>query len=118
MVILIDALVDYPPEKVKGQARRHGTQWCHMVSDESLDELVEFAERLGLRREWLHRGHFNTTPGMRAKAVRMGAEEVTGRELVKRAMRLIQCVGCGHKEERVRIRMPCSKCGKKRGRAI
>lgn len=84
MTILVDDLTDYPETMVGSKAKKHGTRWCHMVSDASLDELHTFAARIGLRLEWGQRGHYDLTPGMREKAVRAGAEEVSSRDLVKR----------------------------------
>lgn len=65
--------------------RRLKSRWCHMMAD-SEAELIEFAERIGLRRSWIQypgtpRVHFDLTAGRRAAAVRNGAIEVTWREM-------------------------------------
>jgi len=86
-VILVDELTDYDIDFVKAPARKHGTRWCHLVSDTSHAELHAFATRLGLRREWFQRDHYDLTPGMRAKAVRLGAVEVKALELVQRMVK-------------------------------
>lgn len=53
-----------------------GKQWCHLVAD-SVDELHEFAARLGLRPEWFQRKtlypHYDVTTSVRARALRLGA---------------------------------------------
>ena len=57
--------------------------WSHMTAD-TIEELHAFAERLGLKRSYFQPGknpagllaHYDLSPGMRAKAVRMGAQEV------------------------------------------
>lgn len=65
-----------------------GKRWCHMVSDVGADELHTFARRLGLKREWSQERpkasahHYDLTEPRRAEAVRLGAAEVTQRELV------------------------------------
>jgi hypothetical protein len=64
--------------------------WSHLMAD-SLDELVEFAERLGLRRAWLQDKasgvHFDVTDPTRAEAIRLGAVPIRCRsELWKRVV--------------------------------
>ncbi|WP_137939910.1 DUF4031 domain-containing protein [Chitinivorax sp. B] len=53
-----------------------GRRWCHMVAD-SIDELHEFAKRLGLQRAWFQHEasypHYDVTVETRARALRMGA---------------------------------------------
>ncbi len=83
MTILVDQLRGYETKL------RHKT-WCHMVSDTSEAELHEFAARLGLKREWAQlrpkasAAHYDLVPTKRALAVKLGAVEVTGRELAIR----------------------------------
>lgn len=65
---------------------RNGGRWCHMMADSSA-ELRAFAVRLGLQPEWIQhpntaREHFDLTPQRRAAAVRLGAVEVSRRDLV------------------------------------
>jgi hypothetical protein len=71
--------------------RRHRSgEWCHMVTDESVEELHEFAARIGLKRESFQsvsRPHSHLRPSTQRLAVSMGAEEVGVRELVRRAVR-------------------------------
>lgn len=53
-----------------------GKLWCHMVAN-SLPELHEFAQRLGLRRAWFQSGsiypHYDVTMRVRDKALALGA---------------------------------------------
>lgn len=63
---------------------------CHLVAD-TPEELHAMAERLGLRREWFQDKpgfpHYDVSLGKRAEAVRLGAVEITGRQLVARSAR-------------------------------
>ena len=69
------------------------TDGTHLVSTDSLQELHEFARKIGLKRHWFQRGksgrhpHFDLWGGMLEKARRAGAERVTSKELVQRAFR-------------------------------
>ena len=84
MTILVDEIREYPVDWVKSAARKHGGRWCHLASDVSHEELHEFAAGLGLRREWFQGDHYDLTPGMRYRAIRAGAVETSGPELIKR----------------------------------
>lgn len=57
---------------------RNGHEWCHLWTDGTDAQLVEFARKIGMRPEWLQRSrrglvHFDLTPGRRAKAIAAGA---------------------------------------------
>lgn len=59
---------------------------CHLAAD-TLDELHEFAARLGMRREWFQPGrgrhpHYDLVKSRRDRAVALGAIEVSGRDLI------------------------------------
>jgi hypothetical protein len=63
--------------QAKRVGARHGHQWCHMFADQKdCDELHDTAKRIGLRREWFQRDHYDLVPTRRAHAVRLGAVEV------------------------------------------
>lgn len=64
--------------------RWRGRTWAHLVSDESYDELHEFAERLGLQREWFQGDHYDIPRDVRDRAIALGAVPVTSRELLTR----------------------------------
>jgi predicted kinase len=78
MAILVDELRDYP-----GVALPFSS-WCHMATDGEFDELHAFAARLGLRRAWFQRDHYDLPPHGRAAAVAHGAEEVSTGEMLRR----------------------------------
>jgi hypothetical protein len=64
--------------------RWRGRRWAHLVSDSSYDELHAFGARLGLRREWFQGDHYDVPEHVREAALRLGAEAVSSRELVRR----------------------------------
>lgn len=53
-----------------------GREWCHLVAD-TLPELHDFAQQLGLRRAWFQERasypHYDVTTAVRERALRMGA---------------------------------------------
>lgn len=62
----------------------HGTVWAHIVSDTSLEELHEFAERAGIPRRGFDRDHYDVPARLWGELVALGAEPVSIREFVKR----------------------------------
>ena len=77
MAVYVDALRDY--------GWRHGPS-CHLIAD-SVDELMDFAVAMGLRREWFQpksTPHFDLTADGRADAVRLGAIELDRRGLIRK----------------------------------
>ena len=60
---------------------------CHLIAD-TLEELHIFAKQIGLRREWFQKKqdfpHYDLNASRRTVAVRMGAIEITRREMVER----------------------------------
>jgi Protein of unknown function (DUF4031) len=63
-----------------------GRMWSHLVSDTSYDELHDFAERLGIPRRAFQGDHYDVPEDLRASALALGAEDVTGRELIRRLL--------------------------------
>jgi hypothetical protein len=57
---------------------------CHMVAD-TVDELHAFAESLGIRRHFQNTRipHYDVCLSTRARAIKMGAKEVSSREIIK-----------------------------------
>ena len=62
-------------------------RWSHLIADGE-EELHRLAERLGLRRAWFqfdhrhpHRGHYDVPEHVRRRAIELGAEAVTWRQL-------------------------------------
>ena len=62
----------------------HGTVWGHLVSDTSLDELHAFARRAGIPERGFDHDHYDYPRGAREQLLALGAEAVTGRELLRR----------------------------------
>ena len=63
MTVLID-----PP-----QWPAHGTLWAHLVSDESLDELHDFAEAAGIPQRAFDHDHYDVPEEKYALLVQRGA---------------------------------------------
>ena len=62
----------------------HGRRFAHLVSDESLVELHQFAFDLGLPRRAFHGDHYDLPDSWWPAAVDLGAVVVDPRELVRR----------------------------------
>jgi hypothetical protein len=62
----------------------HGTLWAHLVSDESYDELHAFAAAAGIPERGFDNDHYDVPLRKWDDLVAMGAEPVTGRELLRR----------------------------------
>jgi chromosome condensin MukBEF complex kleisin-like MukF subunit len=64
---------------------------CHLIAD-TLDELHEFAARLGMSRSWFQDDpklkHYDLTAVRRARAVRLGAIELDRRAFVAKMREL------------------------------
>lgn len=58
--------------------------WCHLVSDTSYDELHAIAEQLGIPRRGFQGDHYDVPAEMRDAAIALGAQPVSGRELITR----------------------------------
>jgi hypothetical protein len=87
MAILIDSFHN----GARGPVRYWHCRCGHLVSDCSLEELHEFAESLGLKREWFQAKsipHYDLTGEVYELALRCGATLVSSREIVLRAVRL------------------------------
>ena len=81
MAVYVDNLRDY--------GWRHGPS-CHLIAD-SVEELMEFAVGMGLRREWFQAKstpHFDLTAEGRKLAVEHGAIELNQRQLVAKIREL------------------------------
>ena len=62
----------------------HGRTWSHLVSDESLEELHEFAERVGIPRRGFHGDHYDVPEEYYETMVELGAVPTPSRDLVRR----------------------------------
>lgn len=74
MTIIVD------PPNVAG----HGRLWSHLASDESYDELHEFARVLGIPARGFDRDHYDVPSEWYEQVLALGAEPVSSRELVAR----------------------------------
>lgn len=81
-MIFVDEVLDYSVMT----KRPSPDLWCHMVTDGHIDELHQFAEKIGLRRERFQNKpghpHYDLRPEKRALAVQLGAKEATSFELL------------------------------------
>ncbi len=77
-MIYVDALLP---------ARWRYRKSCHLFTDGNVAELHEFAERLGLRREWFQDRprlpHYDLTEAKRRQAIKLGAVEATRQKVVE-----------------------------------
>ena len=62
----------------------HGTQFGHLVSDTSLDELHAFARAAGLPARAFDHDHYDVPVARYADLVAQGALEVSSTELLRR----------------------------------
>lgn len=80
MAIYVDKITTYPTSMTRGLP---GRDWCHLISDESDDELHAFAEKIGMKRAWAQlppkasTPHYDLTPSRRAAAVKAGRSRQT-----------------------------------------
>lgn len=67
--------------------------WAHMCvgANDPLDDLHEFAQRIGLQRRWFQDKprypHYDVTPGMHRRALACGARELCRVEFVRTCSR-------------------------------
>jgi hypothetical protein len=61
-----------------------GQRWCHLVSDMSYDELIEFADAIGIPRRGFQGDHYDIPEKYRPDMIAAGARVVESRELVRR----------------------------------
>ncbi|WP_326639463.1 DUF4031 domain-containing protein [Streptosporangium sp. NBC_01755] len=74
----------------------HGLFWSHLVSDSSTRELHAFAELLGVPPRAFDRDHYDVPETFYERAVALGAEAVSSRELITRL------IGSGLRRRKVR----------------
>ena len=60
--------------------------WFHIITDGELEELHEFANKLGLKKSWFQnkpkRPHYDAHKTKRDKAIDLGAKEITTMEQI------------------------------------
>ncbi|MDP9870041.1 MULTISPECIES: DUF4031 domain-containing protein [Streptosporangium] len=62
----------------------HGMLWSHLVSDSSTEELHAFAALLGVPPRAFDRDHYDVPQTVYDRALELGAEAVSSRELLTR----------------------------------
>lgn len=71
-----------------------GTLYCHMMTDGPIQELHNFAARLDLKRSWFQNKpghpHYDLSKNKRQQAIRLGAQAVSGVEMVRRCCPLVR----------------------------
>ncbi|WP_338748020.1 DUF4031 domain-containing protein [Janibacter alittae] len=81
-----------------------GRTWSHLVSDSSIEELHDFAGRLGIPRRLFDEDHYDVPVERYDEVVAAGAVEVSGRELIRRllasGLRVTQAQRAGRSHER------------------
>jgi len=60
------------------------SDWCHLAVEGDFEELHAFAAALGIPRSRFQGDHYDLTPWIRERAVALGANEVSTRELLLR----------------------------------
>jgi hypothetical protein len=60
----------------------HGHLWSHLISDQSYQELHDFAARIGLPRRAFERDHYDVIAERYGAALAEGAKPVSSREIV------------------------------------
>ena len=60
----------------------HGRLWSHLISDQSYEELHDFAVRIGIPRRGFERDHYDVIAERYAAALAAGAQPVSSREIV------------------------------------
>ena len=61
-----------------------GRKWCHLVSDVSYEELLVFADGVGIPRRGFQGDHYDIPEEYRDDMIAAGAQVVESRELVRR----------------------------------
>ena len=83
MTVYVDQLINNL-WKMRGRYVKN----CHLFSDTSTNELIEFAVKIGLKKQWLQKSrigwvHFDLVESRRKRAIEKGAIEITNREMGK-----------------------------------
>jgi hypothetical protein len=74
----VTVLIDEPRWHFEGRI------WSHLVSDQSFEELHEFAQQMGIPRRGFHGDHYDVPQEWYDTAVELGAVPTPSRELVRR----------------------------------
>jgi hypothetical protein len=91
MTIYVDELQSYAQRAQPGAERYfgNGKQSCHMFTDGDIEELHQFAVRIGMRRTWFQQksmsylSHYDLVPSKRRIAVALGAVEIAALDFAR-----------------------------------
>src|SRR4051812_514043 len=78
MPVIVDPLSRYD------HVRLAVKDWCHLAVDGPFEELHAFAATLGIPRHRFQGDHYDLPPWLRARAVELGAQEVSTAVLLVR----------------------------------
>ena len=67
--------------------------YCHMMSDSSIGELHHFALRIGVKRHWFDKDHYDLRDEDRQRAIIAGAKECSSRDMVTFSTRIRSSTG-------------------------
>jgi hypothetical protein len=79
----------YVDDMFEGQGVGHlKGQWCHMWSDESDEELLEFGRKIGLKDTWMQKHnpafhHYDLRVNKRKQALELGAQYLPLRKWIE-----------------------------------
>ena len=62
----------------------NGRRWCHLISDTSVKELIDFADRNEIQRRAFQGDHYDIPEEFRERLIADGAVEVESREIARR----------------------------------
>ncbi len=83
MTVYVDELVLY-----EAPAFKFTGYWCHLMTDGPVDELHNFADKIGLKLAWFQDKprlpHYDLTRNKRREAIRAGAVPVSAIEMIRR----------------------------------
>ena len=82
MSVYVDEPMNYGHEVAGyvGRARKL-FRWGHMIAD-TVEELHAMADKIGLRREWFQKDHYDLVPTKRKAAMKLGAVAVDRRTFI------------------------------------
>lgn len=67
-----------------------GDLYCHMMTDGAVEELHEFAQKIGMKRIWFqdkpNHPHYDLSSWRRSVAIRRGAVAVSAVEMIRRCV--------------------------------
>ena len=91
MTIYIDDITQYPAKVISREAKKYGDKWCHLWTDGNIEELINFAKKIGLKESWLQKNrrfpHFDLVQSKRKIAIENGAIYISLRDWYRLKMK-------------------------------